>query len=356
MTTTVRNEFAWNLVTKNLHGHELLRKKIRQKISKLERHLKHFPADSVHLHIGLERHPRRKLYTAALTLRVPSNILRSEKTASDVIKAFDTAVKALLRELESLKAELRREVFWKRKTRRGLLRELKTAGFAAQPQAEGTGPQTDQDVLRDLLAQHSRRLLRYARRHLWHDIAAGELPRGAVDARAVVDEAARQALTAPQKKPAKVNWLLWLYRLVRQELARRIRELKGQAAQTVPLETRRVLSEDAEAAAGYDAEQPLDIIETALEPPLAETKELLPDVHAEPPDQAVARRELLAQMRKTANSWPKPEREVFELYFVEGFEPDEVAMILGQPLRQVQTLITRIQQRLRAEVLEQALP
>src|SRR3989442_7428333 len=142
----------WNLVTKNLHGHELLRKKLRQKISKLERHLKHCPSGTVHLHIALERNPKKEHYAAALTLRVPSNILRSEKSAPDVIKAFDDAVKVLLRELESLKAELRRDVFWKRKDRREKLHQLKA--FATQPQPEGAGPQNPGDVIRELLGSN----------------------------------------------------------------------------------------------------------------------------------------------------------------------------------------------------------
>ncbi len=68
MTTTTLTEIPWNLVTKNLHGHELLGKKLRQKITKLEQHLKHFPPDAVHLHVALERHPKKEHYTAALTL------------------------------------------------------------------------------------------------------------------------------------------------------------------------------------------------------------------------------------------------------------------------------------------------
>ena len=120
--------FPWNLVTKNLHGHELLRKKLHQKITKLEKHLKHFPAHTVHLHIALERNPKKEYYTAALTLRVPSNIPRGEKSAPDVIKAFDDAVKALLRELESLKADLRRDTFWKRKGRREQLHHDRSRG------------------------------------------------------------------------------------------------------------------------------------------------------------------------------------------------------------------------------------
>ena len=355
MATTLLKELPWNLVTKNLHGHELLRKKLREKISKLEKHLNHFPAGTVHLHITLERHPRRQLHIAALTLRVPSNILRSQKSAPDVIKAFDDAVKTLLRELISLKSELRREAFWKRKGRRDQLRQLKSGGFTTQPQAEGIGPQNETDVLRDLLEQHNRRLLRYVRRHLWHEIAIGELPSGAIDAGAVVDEVARYALAEPKKKPSEFGYLLWLYFLARQEIARNIKEFKRQTKDAVSLEISQTVKEDAEATDGYDAEQPLDIIERELEPPIAEAKDLLPDLRTEPPDEIVARQELLAQMRKTANAWPKPEREVFELYFVEGFDPAEIAMVVGQPASRVTELITSLQERLRADVLEQAI-
>ena len=119
---------SWNLATKDLHGHELLRNKLEEKIKKLEKHLQHYPAGSLHLQIVLERHPRKPLFVVKLTLHVPSNILRSEKSAWDVIKAFDDAVKVLLRELASLKADLRREAYWKRKDRRKELHALKSAG------------------------------------------------------------------------------------------------------------------------------------------------------------------------------------------------------------------------------------
>lgn len=344
----------WNLVTKNLHGHELLRKKLRQKLTKLEKHLKHFPADAVHLHIALERHPRKALYTAALTLRLPSNILRTEKSSTDLIKAFDDANKALLRELASLKADLRRETFWKRHQRRRQLSRLKAAGFAAQPQAEGSGPQNLGDVIRELLAAHYRRLLRYGRRQLWHDITAGEVPRDAIDPRAVVDEAARRALADPRKKPAAMPYLLWFYVLVRQELARRRKALKAATA-TLPVEAPRFLPDDLAVAEGYDAEQPLDIIERQIEPPVAEAKDLLPDPRSETPDQAAVRHELLAELRRVVSRWPQADRDLFELYYVEGFEPHEVAMILGTPEQRVRERIHAMQDRLRAAALEQAL-
>jgi ribosome-associated translation inhibitor RaiA len=73
--TTTLSTFQWSLVAKNLHGHEMLRKQIQEKIGKLEKHLKHFPPDTVYLQIALGRQPKRCLHTAALNLRLPSNVL-----------------------------------------------------------------------------------------------------------------------------------------------------------------------------------------------------------------------------------------------------------------------------------------
>lgn len=130
--TTTLSTFQWSIVTRNLHGHEMLRKQIQEKVGKLEKHLKHFPPDTVHLQIVLGRQPKRALYVAALNLRLPSNILHSEKSSTDIIKAFDSAVDALLREVESLKARLRRETLWKRQQRRERLHHLKGADFTTE--------------------------------------------------------------------------------------------------------------------------------------------------------------------------------------------------------------------------------
>ena len=350
----LENSFSWNVVTKNFHAHEQLRRKLRSKLTKLERHLQRFPHDAVHLQVALERHPKKDLFSAALSLRIPSTLLRSEKQAPDPIPALDRAIKTLLRQLSGFKSGLRREALWKRKERRAGLHSAKVFRFADAPMANGTGPQNEGDVIRALIEQHHAELLRFVRRHLWHEVRLGNVPAGAIDAPAVVDEVALQALAAPEHKPAGFGFLLWFYRLARQELARRCQALQAQARETVSLEEPRVLPEDAEAAAGYEPEQPLDIIEQTLEPPVVETGELIPDHRVVPPDEAVARSELLEQMQKTANGWPKPEREAFELHFVEGFEPDEIGMVLGLSTKQANELLDNIRGRLRETLLAEA--
>jgi ribosomal subunit interface protein len=344
-------KIAWNIVTRNLHGHELLRKKLNEKIAKLEKHLKHFPPDAVHLHIALERHPRKEEYTAALTLRVPSNILHSEKSADDVIKAFDDAVKALLRELEAFKADLRREPLWKRKARREQLHELKGEDFSAEPQVEGVGPQKYEDVVRDLFQQHYRELLRHARRHIRYDELAGDIPRNSLDARDIVDEVARQVI-AKARQPRGMNWGPWFYRLIHEELKRQRRLLKQKEAGEISIDEIKPMPEDAQKAEGYDAEQPLDIIEEELTPAIIRTEGLIPDSYAATPDQIVALKDALQQIERDLPKWPRPEREVFELYFYEGLEPEEITMVIGQPLKVLREHIASIQQRVRERILK----
>jgi len=353
MTTSELPTLLWNLVAKNIHPHEQLRKKLRQKISKLEKHLQHFPAGTVHLHVALEKHPRKPLFRVGLTLRVPANILCSERHAADPIPALDRAVKALLRELAGLKSELRREAVWKRRQRRAALHQAKAARFAEQPLPAGVGPQTLADSISALFQEHYRQLVAYVRRQLWRDETAGDIATGAVDPRAVVDEVARHCLAEPERKPADMSYPVWFYSLARKELRVCMKAVREQATQTVPLDEPRVLPHEAGRAEGYEPEQPLDILQEKLEPPVVETKDLLPDPRALPPDEEVARRDFIDYLQNASTSWPKVERDIFALHFLDGFDVDEVAMIEGLKPSEVERHIQTLQSRVR-EMIESA--
>jgi ribosome-associated translation inhibitor RaiA len=99
----------WGLVTKGMRPHAQLHSKLEEKIAKLETHLEHFPSDAVHLQVNLERHPKRVWFDTALTLRLPSKILQSNRSGPDPLPVFDQAIKALLREVAGLKSDLRHE-------------------------------------------------------------------------------------------------------------------------------------------------------------------------------------------------------------------------------------------------------
>jgi len=130
--------------------------------------------------VVLEKLAKKGTYTVSLTLRVPSNILHVEKTSHDLIGAIDHAVAALVREVKSLKAELRGDYRWKRPLYRARLRADKALIFA-EPMEPSTGPQTHADIVSELLKAHNKQLLAHARREVRTAELTGDLPRGAVD-------------------------------------------------------------------------------------------------------------------------------------------------------------------------------
>jgi RNA polymerase sigma factor (sigma-70 family) len=346
-------KLAWNLVSKHLHPHAQLQAKIRQKISKMEQHLQHFPPDAVHLLVSLEHHAKRDVFTAALTLRLPSNILRSAKDAKgDPIPAFDHAVRALLRELEDFKSALRRESAWNRKGRPAGLRALKPARFTEKPHLEG--PRSLAETLAEMIRRYHGRLLYHVQRELHRVQADGEIPKGAIRAEAVVDEVVRQALSAPDSKPDDLSYHMWLYSLVRRELKRRYRRLRVDGERNIPIEETTFLVDDEEIVQGYDAERPLSIIEERLQPALVARGDLMPDAHAEAPDAVAAEHDLIDYLHGVTAAWPEKERAVFDLHFLEGFDPDEVAMLEGLKPAQTVEMIQQVQGRLRQVLAEAA--
>jgi ribosomal subunit interface protein len=302
MTTNAgrkNSHYTWNIVTRGLHGHPLLRQKISSKIRTLERHLQRFPSDAVHLLIELERHPRKPEHRAVLTLRLPSHILHADKSAKSVIAALSNAVRALLKELTTLKQRLREEPQWKRKARR---RQL---SFAPAPTESDAAPQGATDIrnaffesYRQPLMRFARRILSRARRHE-NSITDREIAE-------IVGEA-KDKLAALSGRRVLASERARLYRLVRDVVARR-----GGLRMTHSAAAPAPAADNLEAQSG-----------------------LLPAI-----DQSLA-------------TLPKFEREVFDLYYVEGFEPDEIAMITRKPVSQVkqalQTIEDQIRRNLRSE-------
>lgn len=328
---TSPTRLSWNLITRNIERDEFLEKKIHHNIARLEKHLQGFPPDSVHLQVALERNPKKDCFTARLTLRVPSNILHSEKTTDDLIKSLNLAVDSLLHDLAAFKAVLTGQRYWKRQAGRDQSHFLKSAAFALQAQAAGTGPQTSQDVVRDLSQQHYRELLRHAQRDIRHEEEAGELPPGALQAHELVDEIGRRVLAEADERPSGMGWKVWFHHLVHEELKRRRYLLRGQRAEPAP------------------APAPAPGQQTAAQAAAPGSRAAEPD----PLEEIVTQESTLELLQHDLRSWPRQEREVFELYYVEGLDPEEIAMVTSYPLNTVQETLASVQQKLRERFHQQ---
>jgi RNA polymerase sigma factor (sigma-70 family) len=343
---------VWKLITRDIEAEEQTRQQIRHEIALLEERLTGFAPEKLHLQIVLERHQRKPLYTAQLMLRLPANLLPSEKSAPDLMKAFDEALEALLGELDPGKSRHQRRA--PREPDRGAEQSQPPprARFAAEPQPQGIGLQNLRDVIREFFQQHYQRLLYHAQRHIRHNEMTGDVSLGAIDPHDIVDEVARQAEANVKRKPKRMSWLVWLFYLLHKELRRQRDLLKQEEAEAVPTEKPTILPELKPGSL-----QPLEqMVEEVIEPQVIRTEDVIPNPEAVPPDRILEERELLEDLQDAIQKWPQPEREAFELYYVQGFEPDEIAPVTSQPLTKVKDILAKIQGKLREELLREEAP
>ncbi len=311
---------SWNIATKNIPYDIGLQNRIRPVIGKLERHLKSFPPNVVHLQIVIEKQKREGLFTTALTLDLPSGILRTEKAGKDALESIGAAVPALLGELEEVKSKLRREPLWKRVARQAELHDKK-AKFASAPSVK---PIRDEaESIRLLLERFYPRLLAYIRRRIRRAELEGEAPSGRLEAEAILNSGAEKALSLTLKEAHSSggiqDCLLLLYTLTAQELRKRIAAIHR---------------------------------EQGTHPPNTGPRDLA-DPRSGPPDELTARKELLETLQTVIRQWPKDEHELFDLYFIEGFEPHEIAVIMSRPVSKVELGLQEMQARFRCVLTEE---
>jgi DNA-directed RNA polymerase specialized sigma24 family protein len=277
-------------------------------------------------------------------LTLPAKLLRSKKSAADPIAALDLAIKALEREVARLKIV----------PQRGIPRPVGALALnlASSPFWSESLP-TDRDsekesasALREAVAEHYAPLLYYLRREIGRAESEGWAPRGTIDAEAVADEVTCQAFAQRDSKPPEQSHRVWLYALARRELQRRFREFEDQSRTSVSLESEPVVT-DAEVD-----NEPLVMAEGPLHGDAIELSDLTPDTHSLSPDAEAADHDLTEYLRTLSRAWPREERAVFELHFLEGFEADEVAMLEKLEMERVKELIDVVQQRLRQALTE----
>jgi DNA-directed RNA polymerase specialized sigma24 family protein len=183
--------------------------------------------------------------------------------------------------------------------------------------------------------------------HIHHYEETGELPPGSVDPRDIVDEVARQAEEKGKDRPPNLSWLVWLFHLMHQEIQRQRDLFEQKEAGEIPTEKPVKVPELSEKKL-----HPLErIVQKAMEPRVIRVEDVVPGLDL-PPDDFVAQKERIEQMLPELPRWPWIEREVFELYYIEGFEPDEIAKAMDQPVDRIQKVVDLLRERVRKQLLD----
>jgi uncharacterized membrane protein HdeD (DUF308 family)/ribosome-associated translation inhibitor RaiA len=273
-------------------SHAALRQLVREDLDRLSDQLAIFAPEAVRLHIdavAARPDPSRKV---TLRLAIPDHLLRVEAFGHDLAAAVRKAFARLLRRLGRVKAKLRGEPFWKQKWRRYRAGQHTAQFDEGVPRDEGGRTPADLERLWDdasaELSAYARRVLRSA-----EEPAGGRL-QDEQRATALLAESRGRLAQSSGEVPESISTRAGFYRALRD----RLNASCGEA------------------------------------PPTRERTD---------PGPATPCADLPA-----AIDGPALHRDVFQLYFREGFEDFEIAWILGQPLAKVRRAIADLNQNLRS--------
>ena len=79
---------------------------------------------------------------------------------------------------------------------------------------------------------------------------------------------------------------------------------------------------------------------------MAEAERQIREQDHDPLEDIVRKEDISALLQHEMRSWPRAEREVFELYYLEGREPEEIEMFTDYPLDAVQKDLSSIREKL----------
>jgi ribosomal subunit interface protein len=97
-------------------------------VEKLSRWLKKYAADSIQLHTGLKKVPRKAEYNFSLNLALPTGTLHATGSAAEARTSAKAAFAELEKQLKKHQEKLRKDYIWKRKRGRGIAKPTTELG------------------------------------------------------------------------------------------------------------------------------------------------------------------------------------------------------------------------------------
>ncbi|MFB3813790.1 MAG: HPF/RaiA family ribosome-associated protein [Terriglobales bacterium] len=314
-----------------------IEREINQQVEKLRKRLQVFRPELIHLHATVEQNSAREGMMVSLNLRLPSGQMAASGMGTMPIAALKSAFDDLEEQVSKHKDRLRAQYKWIRPRRTGRTRPQPQVPFE-ETLAAVKLPTVSQDDISSWVNANLYRLVRFVDRELRYREANGQIRPGLVTRGEVVDEAIATAMSDEVEKPEKLALEPWLFRLA----MRSIDELAQRNAEhdvAVPLHqnTRRpnVLASD---EPQLQFHQPDEAI-------IAQDR--IPDRGAATPEEIAYTDEMVGLVEQSLRGAKAEDREAFLLYAIEGFTPEEIAVIGDRPVEQVRASILAAREHLR---------
>ena len=290
---------------------------------KVQKILPTFASQDLDLHISLEKLPRAMQYHTVLVLTMPQNTIRVEEMETNPAPCVLRAFEELLRKVKKFKSQLNRERFWRKE---------------ATPKMETPSADTTRE-LEDAINHNLDQVENYIRRELYHHLVTNSIPPGLLQTHALLDEVFLEVSSKASSKPENVPLEQWMFQMARSVVNRRIGSLEKTREEPHVEERAPVNSrwEDEE----LDFHQPDEVLHL---------EDLMRDEHSVTPEELLIREEAQQDFHNAIAHLPGSIRESFILFYLEGFNSDEVAMITGKNPGEVLEDVEKARIQLRQQI------
>lgn len=319
-------------------------------IRKLERRLRVFKPDLVHLHAIVDQRNGQGP-SASLNLRLPSGQLAAQKTiqtGENVLSAVKGAFTELLSQLTRHKDLLRGQ--WSRRMSRPERASAMAASLtgqaavtvparAAQPEAAEAERGGD---LETWVSANMPALKAFIDRELQFRVSSGQLREDQITAEEVIDEVMIKALSHEMDAWQMLSQESWFRRLALAAIDRLIKDSADMAN----------ISLDAPARAQNVTGSDENLLQYHQPDDRPQEAAVIRDQGVRTPEEIYAGEEMVAQLDQVLRAVATQDREAFILYTLEGFTVDEIARLSDRPPDQVRKSIQHARERVQQKLPE----
>jgi RNA polymerase sigma factor (sigma-70 family) len=322
-------------------------------IRKLERRLRVFKPDLVHLHAIVDQQNGHGPSTS-LNLRLPSGQMAVQQTApigEKVLAALKAAFNDLFSQLTRHKDMLRGQ--WSRRLRRparnAMRQEIENAAaeaaFAGNPPAVERGSAAlPSSNLEEWANGGMGDLKAFIERELRFRAAAGQIREDQISVEEVIDEVMLSALARENGGGQLLSQESWLIRLALDA----IRRLAKNNADTASV------SLDAPARAQNVSGSDENLLQFHQYDDQPQEEAVIRDQAVATPEEIYMNEETVAQLEVALIGVPARHREAFILFTLEGFTVDEIARLSDRPPDEVRKSIHQARERVQQKMPERS--
>lgn len=299
-----------------------------EKLSRIGRLLQHYPEDQRELRLTVRRNGDR--FDVRAILLLPTGTLVAEGSSQMDYDAIDAVVDKLAMRVRKHKGLVRHDDSYRRKRHRN--ETFRHAAVLLESNIRELDKETFFEMLRPLMDRLNG--------HIHHELIVaqmqGRVKRRQVTVDDVRDEAILRAWTHLRQKDPTEPLEVWLVRFVHEVLDEQTPD-------------RSIVSIDGEIDEA-DSGGITDNEALWEEPPTMTVEDVLPDRRAVEPWQDVDIQDQMQWVLTQLTTLPHVQRRAFTLHLLDGWDPDEIAMIQGRAASEVRADIQAIQQLLRSRL------